>query len=241
MSLFDNIFGDSIRKIFDDTSSEEEMKVFNYDSLIKIYKREYNRTPGIGSCRIIIKKSSEEYNLISCRDSWRVSIVFCDVANEPLKKPGEDSFYGCVIVCDSIDSKISSIMNGRKEVIFKPGPDELKRMKKRNVFEAIAEKISLVISDAVTVTATVEYIKNFRERTGTKVVVARIDEIRKEAKKSYKEMYVDSIKVLDESNKYVIAEYDENSDEIVKLVIAKADNKVKQFVENNNGIVVIED
>ena len=99
----------------------------------------------------------------------------------------------------------------------------------------------MIIADAVTVTVTVDYLKKFRERTGTKVIIAKMENVRMEASKEYNESYLDSIKVLDESEKYVIAEYDDKADEVVKVLIVKVDEKVKCFVDSNNGIVIIED
>ena len=248
MSFLGDLLSDAARdtmnefgKLFDDKSSENVMPVFSYNFLLKRYRDEYRRTPGIGSCRLQIVKDSDENGLVTCRDHWRVSLVFCDVKDQPLKKPNDDSYYGGVYICDSIDKKVSSLMDGQKAILFKPGPAELNQIKKRSVFDAIAEKISMIISDAVTVTVTVDYIKKFRERTGTKVVIAKMENVRMEASKQYKESYLDSIKVLDESEKYVIAEYDEKADEVVKVLIVKVDEKVKCFVDSNNGLVVIED
>ncbi len=89
---------------------------------------------------------------------------------------------------------------------------------------------------------TIDVIKRFRKRRNSKVVLADMKDIMKEAAKNPNVSHA-SFEDLDKiEGQTVIAEYDESTDEIVQCEIAKEqDSKVDSFIRSNNGIVILED
>lgn len=87
---------------------------------------------------------------------------------------------------------------------------------------------------------TVNFIKNYRKRKQSKVVAAEMKQLMKEVAKDPNVGHV-SFDDLNEDDT-VIAEYDEENDEIVQTNLANdVDSKVDSLLSRNNGVVIIED
>ena len=89
---------------------------------------------------------------------------------------------------------------------------------------------------------TINIIKNFRKRRNTKVVMADMKEIMREAAKNpnVSRAKFDDLDKID--GQTVVAEYDEYNDEVVQCEIAREqDDKIDGFLRSNNGLVVLED
>lgn len=87
---------------------------------------------------------------------------------------------------------------------------------------------------------TISLIKNFRKRKNSKIVTADMSQVMKAVAKDPNVAHV-SFDDLDD-NDTVVAEYDEETDEIVQVKVAKEkDDKVDSLLKRNNGVVIIED
>lgn len=89
---------------------------------------------------------------------------------------------------------------------------------------------------------TISVIKKFRKRKNTKVVMADMGELMKKAAKDPNVSRA-SFDALDEiDGQTVVAEYDEETDEIVQCEVAREqDSKIDGFMKSNNGLVILED
>lgn len=87
---------------------------------------------------------------------------------------------------------------------------------------------------------TISVIKNFRKRKNSKIVATDMKEIMKALAKDSSVGHV-SFDDLDDDDT-VVAEYDEENDEIVQTQVAtEKDDKVDSLLKRNNGVVIIED
>lgn len=86
---------------------------------------------------------------------------------------------------------------------------------------------------------TVNFIKTYRKRKNSKVVAADMKQLIKAAAKDPNVGHV-SFDDLDDDT--VIAEYDEENDEIVQTNVSDdVDDKVTNLIRRNNGVMIIED
>lgn len=86
---------------------------------------------------------------------------------------------------------------------------------------------------------TVNFIKTYRKRKNSKVVAADMKQLIKAAAKDPNVGHV-SFDDLDDDT--VIAEYDEEKDEIVQTNVSDdVDDKVTNHIRRNNGVMIIED
>lgn len=86
---------------------------------------------------------------------------------------------------------------------------------------------------------TVNFIKTYRKRKNSKVVAADMKQLIKAAAKDPNVGHV-SFDDLDDDT--VIAEYDEEKDEIVQTNVSDdVDDKVTNLIRRNNGVMIIED
>ena len=87
---------------------------------------------------------------------------------------------------------------------------------------------------------TISVIKNFRKRKNSKIVATDMKQIMKAVAKDPSVGHV-SFDDLDDDDT-VVAEYDEENDEIVQTQVAtEKDDKVDSLLKRNNGVVIIED
>lgn len=86
---------------------------------------------------------------------------------------------------------------------------------------------------------TISVIKEFRKRKNSKIVGACIDKLKDLAK----DPNVGHVSFDDlDDDATVVAEYDEETDEIVQTKVAnERDDKVDSLLKRNNGVVIIED
>ncbi len=92
-------------------------------------------------------------------------------------------------------------------------------------------------SSSITVIETLSlgYLKSFRTGQNTEIIVIKDDNFKENAMlKEFKKINIDA--------KYIIAEYDPKSEEILRIEGAKAaDNEIQAAVENaKNGVLVID-
>lgn len=86
---------------------------------------------------------------------------------------------------------------------------------------------------------TVNFIKTYRKRKNSKVVAADMKQLIKAAAKDPNVGHV-SFDDLDDDT--VIAEYDEENDEIVQTNVSNdVDDRVTNLIRRNNGVMIIED
>lgn len=80
---------------------------------------------------------------------------------------------------------------------------------------------------------TVSFLKSYRKKKTSKVLAAKLKELVKTAP----EMKLDDL----EEDNVVVAEYDEEEDKLVQEInIAQdVDSRVKDVIEQNNGVVVL--
>lgn len=89
---------------------------------------------------------------------------------------------------------------------------------------------------------TVSFIKNYRKRKQSKIVAADMKAIVKEMAKnpSVKKVSFDDLDDLEDNT--IIAEYDEDADELVQVGRTDdVDVSVSNLLRRNNGVVMIED
>lgn len=220
-------------------SNEITINCFTYERMLHYYCNVAGRIPGIASCQISICKESEYKKIYRPQERWVITQIFCDALGKPLLNPnnGQDG-YGRIVIADSFDVKFSQFMNGRTQASFKPSSDELRRIKEnqsKSIYQRILDKLALTLDNAVTPEFTVSMLKNYRTVSTSKVVVAKIDVILSGAKSST----IDPS--IFDKNDFVIAEYDEKSDRIIKSEVIKPDDKIKALVEKNNGVIIVED
>lgn len=83
---------------------------------------------------------------------------------------------------------------------------------------------------------TIRLIKQYRKRKDTKIVMAQVKELVKDPSVAHM-----SMSDLDEDD-VVIAEYDEDTDELVQCNLSNdVDQKVENLLNRNDGVLIIED
>ena len=100
-------------------------------------------------------------------------------------------------------------------------------------------------SSSITVIETLSlgYLKSFRTGQNTEIIVIKYDNFKENAMLNFKEnAMLKEFKKINIDAKYIIAEYDPISEEILRIEGAKAaDNKIQAAVENaKNGVLVID-
>lgn len=236
MSFFEETLGWGKSK---SDSNEITVNCFTYESMLHYYCNIAGKIPGIASCQISVCKESEYKKIYRPQERWVVTQIFCDALGKPLRNPsnGQDG-YGRIVIADSFDVRFSQFMNGRTQASFKPSSEELRSIKENHgkpIYQRILEKLVVTLDNAVTPEFTVSMLKNYRTVSTSKVVIAKVDVMLSGARGST----IDP-SLLDK-NDFVIAEYDENSDRIIKCDVIKPDDRIKVLVEKNNGVIIVED
>ena len=220
-------------------SNEISVHCFTYERMLNYYCSVSAKIPGIASSQISICKESEYKKIYRPQERWVITQIFCDALGKPLINPSNgQNGYGRIVIADSFDMKFSKFMNGRTQASFKPSIEEMKRItenQKKSIYQRILEKVAVTLDNATTPEFTVSMLKNYRTLSTSKVIVAKIDVMLSRAKSSS----FDSS--LFDKNDFVIAEYDEKSDRIIRSEVIKPDEKIKALVEKNSGVIIVED
>lgn len=222
-----------LSNILKEGTTEESITEFRYRDMVNFYFKTYKRIPGVNSCRVSIRKESEMNGMIRPTERWAISMIFCDSANNPIRRPASEDGYGKIFYADAFDRRFSNFMNGRSNAIYTPSAQELNSMKKKSIIDVILEKIkSLGFLNSDTIT--VSYVKSYREVQGAKIVLASVEKLIE--KQPDINIFGDDV-----ADTCIIAEYDEATDNIVKINMGKPDERIQALLDANNGIVVIED
>lgn len=109
----------------------------------------------------------------------------------------------------------------------------------------IANTILTIAVITTIVYLTLNFLKNkFRKRENSTIVAADMQELIKSVKKTGTKMTFDDLEALEEQaneTPIIIAEYDEDTDEVVQVQGAKdTESKLEHFLKSN-GVLVIED
>ena len=229
------------------SSNEIETKLFTYADMLWFHYRESRKIPGIKYSRIYVCKESEYKKIFRTSDRWVILQIFCDAAGNQLMDPqNRQDGFGRIVYADAFDESFSRFMNGRREAIFEPSKAEVERLDNRysrskktvidKFIERLGESLSASIYQATTPEFTITHVKNYRKKQDSSVVLAKMDFIMK-AGAHNRQMFADMGYRNDD---YVIAEYNELTDKIVQSDFINPDLKVKNLIESNNGIVIIE-
>ena len=132
-------------------------------------------------------------------------------------------------------------MDGKKQVFFQPTAEDLNKVSERNVkslYQRILDKLVAKIDRAITPEFTVAMLKNYRTVPNSKVVIASVKQLKTAANLNPK--YKVDFLGLDDMD-FIIAEYNEQADTIIKTEVINPDSKIRSLVDSNNGVVIIED
>ncbi len=100
-----------------------------------------------------------------------------------------------------------------------------------NIMQEILDKHS-VLDCSVNPILDTNYIKRFRKRYGSVVIIARPGELERRSKRPFNIKYT--------CDDYVIIEYDAVVNEVVQACASRCDDQVANLVDSNGGLVVIE-
>lgn len=239
MSFLDDLFGQSKSK---PQSNEATVDCFTYDQMLKYYRKVSKKVPGIAGSTVSVCKESEYRGTMRPQDRWVISLIFCDALGKPLKNPanGQDG-YGVIVTANSFDLRFSEFMNGKKQALFTPTAEELKSVAEKDgksLYQRIMDKLAAKFDRAISPEFTIAMLKNYRTVPNSKVIIALVKKLT-DAVGSEHGKAVD-LRGLDDMD-VIIAEYDEKNDNIIKTELINPDAKIRALLENNNGIVVVED
>lgn len=110
------------------------------------------------------------------------------------------------------------------------------------ILGAILGAIALGAMVYIAVKVTISFIKNYRKRKNSKIVAVDMKRLIKEQAKNPSVGRISFDDLEDMEDDIVLAEYDEEDDDIVQINNADDyDDKVDTLLRRNRGVVIIED